>query len=227
MSMDDEWGRLVEKAVYIEPRAFEFLSVLIGTILIIFSIHIVLFMGIIIGLFPHTWFWSAILLMIIILIFIGYAIGETRYAFKVRNGKLDWDLYENGIVIRKWKSLIETYPEDVHIVKEGAPIGFRQLEETFIGFDRISRTFLSGDLAHEDECKRLIIDYHSKLRKHKGGLTKDELKILNEAARRITQSSILLEDNEGHLICEPIEKKNLRDSNSFEKFIRRKVRTVE
>jgi len=100
------------------------------------------------------------------------------------------------------------------------------LKETFIGFDRISRAFFSADLAREDECRRSIIEYYGNVRRHKRGLNKGEVKILHEAARRIMQSSILLEDRDGHLVCQPIEKKNLKDSRAFEGFIRRKVKSV-
>lgn len=226
MNMDGERGRLIEKGFYFKPRDHGNLSFLIAFVLIIFGCIMVLFIGIILGFLSNKLFWVIVLSMFMLGIVMVFLIGETRYAFKIQKGVLDWDLYENGILTKKWNPLAQM-PEDVHIVDGPSSAGLRQLEERFYRFDAISKVHLTENAVQNDECVRLLVRFHGTDPKSIGPLIKEERSSEWEAARSWACKSILFEGGEGRLLFNPLERKHFKDLGAFEKFIRQKVRVVE
>lgn len=195
-------------------------------VVIIFCCIMIFILGMLLGFVGGKFYMWIIPGVVLLGAFMAYLAGETRYAFKVRAGVLDWDLYENGILTKKWNPM-GRMPEDVHVMNDTSSAGIRQLDERFFRFDAISKVHLTEAATQKDECVRLFVRLHNSDPGSMGPRIKDEKSPEWEAARIWAGKSVLFEGREGRLLFDPIERKNFKDLQAFENVIRQKVKSVE
>ncbi len=226
--MDDDRGKLVAAGFYIEPRDYNVLNFLLSWIIVLFSIQMIIFVSILFGFyFDPQHYWIIALLTLAIGCFMLPLILETRSAYIVKSGALDWDYYEYGILVKEFRFPGALIPEDVSVNRISVPPPWKQLVHHFVRFDEICKIYFSEDSTQTDECVRMFFKFSYEGEQSFERKTPDEKSPNWESARNYLGETILVEGKGGRLLLRPIVRKNLKDMTEFERLLRQKVMAVE
>jgi hypothetical protein len=148
---------------------------------------------------------SGMIIMDIYHIYHGKKVDAMPIVILNRSGELDWDLYDNGMLVKQ-------YSEDLP----------GNIERKFIRFDGLAKVYINIGKNNAQE----IMDAMKKMDRKRPDF-KDEGYIADERWIRYFKREIQFVDNNGCVLDEEIEKEYLDDAKRFESIIRQKVKAVE
>jgi hypothetical protein len=212
--MSDEFGKLIWRGFYGPPRNFlgwdkPFLRLilemyvgfpLMGAAFILLS-NLNLFKNI--GWFVLLFGLAFPTVLIVGRLFFTMILKKEHFA-RVRSGKLDWDLHENGIMAGFDSDKLSD-----------------EVERRFLPFNAISRVHFNlqtKDMEH-------VLEKRRERDKNAPGFNPLEY-APTKSMERTLKNSIWLESTDSFLIYE-LEKEGLRDAGRFESILRQKVKSVE
>lgn len=122
----------------------------------------------------------------------------------IKNGALDWDIYDNG--------LMRKYYSKEPVIK---------VEQEFISFETLSKIYLNTSVSQVEEILALICEAEKNCPEFK-----IEDYIINDDWRKTIQQNIYFIGTDGKLIDHIIEKEYLFDQKRFEVIMRERIKKV-